>query len=69
MKLFNIKLSDEHRATLEAYRAQHGLRSAADAVRHLINACAASRTYVGESNAASERPKHTSRLKGEWKAP
>jgi hypothetical protein len=37
MKPFNIKLSDEHRAKLEAYRASRGLRSEADAVRDLID--------------------------------
>lgn len=37
MKPFNIKLTDEHRAKLEAYRAARGLRSEADAVRDLID--------------------------------
>jgi hypothetical protein len=37
MKPFNIKLSDEHRAKLEIYRAMRGLRSEADAVRDLID--------------------------------
>lgn len=37
MKPFNIKLSDEHRAKLETYRAACGLRSEADAVRDLID--------------------------------
>lgn len=36
-KPFNIKLSDEHRAHLETYRAARGLRSEADAVRDLID--------------------------------
>lgn len=36
-KPFHIKLSDEHRAKLEAYRATMGLRSEADAVRALID--------------------------------
>lgn len=37
-KPFTIKLSEEHRAKLEAHRAAFGLRSEADAVRHLIDA-------------------------------
>lgn len=36
MKLFTVKLTDDERAGLEAYRAQHGLRSQADAVRRMI---------------------------------
>lgn len=34
MKPFNIKLSDEHRAALEALRVQLGLRSEADVIRY-----------------------------------
>lgn len=43
MKPFNMKLSDEDRAKLEAHRAKLGLRSHADVVRHWINAGDAAR--------------------------
>lgn len=36
MKLFTVKLTDDERAKLEAYRASRGLRSQAEAVRHMI---------------------------------
>lgn len=73
MKPFNIKLSDDHRAKLEAYRAKQGLRSEADAVRHLIDGAsglgAASPVVRNAPVAKPEgaKPAFVSRLKGEWK--
>lgn len=40
MAVFTLNLSSEHRALLEAYRARHGLRSEAEAVRHMLDALA-----------------------------
>jgi Arc/MetJ-type ribon-helix-helix transcriptional regulator len=37
MKLFTVKLTDEHRAKLEALRKVMGLRSESDVVRALID--------------------------------
>lgn len=36
MSIFTLKLTEEQHAALEAYRAGRGLRSKAEAVRHLI---------------------------------
>lgn len=36
MKLFTVKLSDEHRSALEHYRRKYGCRSEADAIRHWL---------------------------------
>lgn len=36
MSIFTLKLTEEQHAALEAYRAERGLRSKAEAVRHLI---------------------------------
>lgn len=40
-KPFMVKLSDEHRQALDFYRARQGLKSDAEAVRHMIDHCAA----------------------------
>ncbi|WP_332763953.1 hypothetical protein [Phenylobacterium sp.] len=77
MKPFNIKLSDEHRVKLEAYRASRGLRSEADAVRDLIERSAATSlglTTIGtppmaRAEAVESGKPFKSRLKGDWKAP
>jgi hypothetical protein len=81
MKPFNIKLSDEHRAKLEAYRAARGLRSEADAVRDLIERAEEVATpsapvrgdgaaFTARADAFLREAKpFKSRLKGEWKAP
>lgn len=67
-KPFNVKLSDDYRAKLEAYRAKHGLRSEADAVRHLIDAASGPKPVVaGVSKPEGSKPAFVSRLKGEWK--
>lgn len=71
-KPFNVVLSDEEREGLEAYRITHGLRSHAEAVRHLI-VCAGA-PVPGEppsekkAKAPTAKPFQT-RLKGQWKAP
>lgn len=44
-KPFTIKLSDEHRAMLERYRKREGLRSEADAIRHLIDESTTGKEY------------------------
>lgn len=38
MGRFIVTLTDDHRVRLEAYRKAHGLRSEAEAVRHMIDA-------------------------------
>lgn len=50
MKPFNIKLSADHRAKLEAYRAANGLRSEADAVRRLIEGAATSHLLINRGS-------------------
>lgn len=70
-KPFNVKLSDDDRAKLEAYRAKHGLRSEADAVRHLIDAASgpkpAAVAVAVPPRPETSKPAFVSRLKGEWK--
>lgn len=52
-KLFTVRLTDEERAALDAYRAANGLRSEAEAIRHLISSGAVARAVRTPDQAAA----------------
>lgn len=51
MKLFTVKLTDDERALLERHRQSFGLRSQADAIRHLIGTSPNARADIGAAGA------------------